>query len=176
MPSNGVWDFTVELRYKPVIDMLVELGNEGARYKVPLHKFALEYIQEVRDRFSRQAFTSRSKWAPLSPDYQADKGSRAMLVLTGKMKRAFTNPGSAIMHIDDESVTIGSDKIPDAMAMNWGRPKSGRRRGENRLPTRSFMGWDDDIRDRLIELLREHQNMIMGQLARKYQTGGSPVG
>ena len=79
--NNGIWNFTVVATHLPLVRALHEMGDKLASAKVPLLRFANHLANITDDSFSSEQNNDGKAWPT-----RRGEGSRALLVLTGKLR------------------------------------------------------------------------------------------
>ena len=164
---NGTWRLKVHHRYQPLIKALRKAGDKSASYKVPLRRFAVQYAQEIDQRFNKSKGGDGKKWPEWSEDYARRTESRALGVLSGEMKQTLTNAASAIIRLGDFKLVYGMRNAPYAVAFNFGREKR-KGKGKGEIPQRDVMGWNKEMRIEVETLLARHQKEILTRALKQF--------
>ena len=160
--SNGVWSFAISATHLPMVNALRKIGEHMQTTREPLERFA-EYLAETsKKNFSSESTNEGKAWTP-----RIGKGSRALLVLTGKMRGTVTSATKGVIKLTDSKLIFGIRKSPRALAHNFGRRKVEGARGVSSIPPREFLAFDDSTRDKLIEIVSDWQTEIISRANRR---------
>ena len=151
--GNGVWNFSVSATHLPLVNALQKIGADMSSAKVPLERFA-EYLAETSSKsFSTESNNEGKAWTP-----RIGKGSRALLVLTGKMRGTVTSATKGVIKLPDSKLIFGIRKSPKALAHNFGRrKKTDGARSVSSIPPREFLAFDESTPDKLAEIVSNWQ-------------------
>ena len=143
---------------------LHEIGDKLASSKVPLLRFANHLANITDDSFSGEQNNDGKAWPA-----RRGEGSRALLVLTGKLRNTVTSKTKGIIRITDKKLIFGIRNTPRAIAHNFGRRKV--QKGStwvSNLPPRQFMPFEDSTRDAFIDILSDWQTETITRAERRF--------
>ena len=160
--GNGVWNFSISATHLPMVNALQKIGADMSSAKVPLERFA-KYLAETSSKsFSTESNNEGKAWTP-----RIGKGSRALLVLTGKMRGTVTSATKGVIKLTDSKLIFGIRKSKKAIAHNFGRRKVEGVRGVSSIPPREFLAFDESTRDKLIEIVSDWQTEVISRANRR---------
>jgi phage virion morphogenesis protein len=135
---------TVDVDDREVMAMLNRLAHAAGDLKPAFHDIG-EYLKiSHRERFDRQESPDGQSWAPLDPKYQARKKKNAdkILVLEGLLRDLLA------YNVKADELEFGTNLVYGA-THQFGRPEAG-------IPARPFLGFSDDDRAEILEILTVH--------------------
>lgn len=157
--NNGIWSFGIEMTQGPLVKALHEMGDAMASAKVPLTRFAEYLAKQSGDSFTGEKTNEGKSWPQ-----RRGKGSRALLVLTGKMQSIVTSKTKGVIKLTDKKLIFGIRNMPRAMAHNFGRRKvlKGGRIMSN-LPPRQFIAYDEITQNAFIDIVSDWQKEVISR-------------
>lgn len=161
--NNGIWSFGIEMTQGPLVKALHEMGDAMASAKVPLTRFAEYLAKQSGDSFTGEKTNEGKSWPQ-----RRGKGSRALLVLTGKMQSIVTSKTKGVIKLTDKQLIFGVRKMPRAMAHNFGRKKI--QKGKTwvtNIPPREFIAFDDSTKEAFIDIVSDWQKEVITRANRR---------
>jgi phage gpG-like protein len=161
--SNGVWSFAITATHLPMVNALRKIGEHMQTTREPLERYAEFLAFEARKAFATESSNTGEPWTP-----RIGKGSRALLVLTGKIKGVVTSPKKGTIKLTDRKLIFGIRKHRYAIAQNFGRKKKGY--PISNIPPRPFLDFndlDDTLKHKLVEIVSDWQTEIITRANRR---------
>lgn len=162
--NNGVWNFTIVATHRSLVKALEDMGDKLASSKIPLQRFAEHLAGVTGKSFSGEQNNDGKAWPQ-----RRGEGSRALLVLSGKMRDTVTSKTKGVIKLTDKTLIFGIRKSPRALAHNFGRKKV--QKGSSwvtNLPPRQFMPFEEDTRDALINIVSDWQKETITRAERRF--------
>lgn len=164
--SNGLYEFQTRVDLSGISKAYRLIGRGMPDFRPVYIQFIGELMQDTRKAASGGRGPDGETWGKYSADYLRRKGGRANLVFSGKLMREMGGSPS-IKKVTRRGMEYGTN-LPYARAVQWGRAAgSGKKRSVNRIPSRVFFGISDKMKNRLIELMDEHQAQAIDKIAKK---------
>ena len=157
--NNGIWNLSIGMTHGPLVKALHQMGDDMASAKVPLERFAGYLAKQSAASFKGQKTNEGKSWPA-----RRGKGSRALLVLSGKMSNTVTSKTKGVIKLTDKKLIFGIRNMPRAMAHNFGRRKvlKGGRIMSN-LPPRQFIAYDESTREAFIDIVSDWQKEVISR-------------
>ena len=162
--NNGVWAFSINATHLPLVKALHNMGDALASAKVPLERYADFLAFKAREAFATESSNSGEPWPP-----RRGEGSRALLVLSGKIKGVVTSPTKGTIKITDKQLIFGIRGHRYAVAQNFGRKKKGY--PISNIPPRPFLDFndlDDSLRGKFVEIVSDWQTEAITRAERRF--------
>lgn len=131
--------FDVEVDISAAGSLLDGIGDRVERPRDLLSSLVGELVDHEREAFATGGF---GEWPALKPATIARKGSSKILVETGSLLSALTNPAS--VRVDSDSATISADRI------GYAKYHAGRRNPTPEPPQARLDQWAESILDGLV--------------------------
>ncbi|MFW6074934.1 MAG: phage virion morphogenesis protein [Chloroflexota bacterium] len=150
-------EFSIDGR-KQLSRVLQGISDDIQNWQPALERMATDFYETQGDVFlSEGAAEGLARWAPLSPGYAAWKAQnyegRPMLVLTGRLRSALTNPSGqgAIKRVEKRRLELGAN-VP------VGRRNLAllHQRGTDRMPARPVIRISQPQRARWVRILQSY--------------------
>ena len=162
--NNGVWNFAISATHMPLVKALHNMGDELASARVPLLRFAEHLAGVTGESFSGEKNNDGKAWPK-----RRGEGSRALLVLSGKMRDTVTSKTKGVIALGNKTLIFGIRRSPRAIAHNFGRRKV--QQGNSwvtNLPPRQFMPFEESTRDALIDIVSDWQKEVITRAERRF--------
>jgi len=158
-------NWTYRLKISPAPSKLAKLFGEGAKefadYKPALLRCAPKVLAGIKRIMGSRGASLGEPWPGLKDKYylarKARMGwSRAEMFATGQLAASI-----GVISCTKRALKVGT-RDPKARALQWGTSRG--------LPSRKFIGLDDQATAECVEELNAHANALLARLASKINT------
>lgn len=155
--NNGVWGIGIQAHFGELMDQLSKSGNAMADRTVPLIRIAEYLAGQSKDSFAGEQRNDGRAWPK-----RRGEGTRALLVLSGKLKSIVTSKTKGVILMRRDRVIFGVRKMPRALAHNFGRKKIVKNNKIiSNVPPREFIAFEDETRDAIVDIVSDWQRGVI---------------
>ncbi|MAB56165.1 MAG: hypothetical protein CL524_01310 [Aequorivita sp.] len=141
--GNGRWNISFVSEWGPVLKSLGDTAQLANEWKPALSILADKIAAQAGKAISTGTGPDGYKWRPISKEHQRTKGTRAALVMSGKLKSAATNRNTAVKELSNNRLKYHVN-IPYSRAHQFGSAPTSDFPGAR---VRNYLVWGNDLLD-----------------------------
>ena len=149
---NGRWNISFASEWGPVLKSLGDTATLANEWKPALSILADKIAASAGKSFNSSKGPDGYKWRPLTEEHKRTKGSRADMVMSGKLQRAATNRNVAVKELSNNRLKYHV-RVPYAAAHQFGSSRTAFFVGAR---VRNYMPWGDELLDLTRKTLNEY--------------------